>query len=50
MLAPGGLYVLEAPWKELYVRCQSTLWVLMGVFLVLAAQERPAVAQSGVQV
>ena len=33
MIAPGGLYSLPLPWKELYMGAQAFLWLAMGVFL-----------------
>ena len=36
-LAPGGLYLLPAPWNQLYVVAQVVLWLAACVFLLWAA-------------
>lgn len=33
MIAPGGLYTLPSPWKELYELFQTVLWIAMAIFL-----------------
>jgi hypothetical protein len=35
-LAPGGLYLLPAPWNQLYVVAQVVLWLAACVFLLRA--------------
>ena len=36
-LAPGGLYLLPAPWNEVYVVAQVVVWLAGCVFLLRAA-------------
>jgi hypothetical protein len=36
-LAPGGLYLLPAPWNEIYVAAQVVVWLAGCVFLLRAA-------------
>jgi len=33
-LAPGGLYVLADPWRQVYLTCQTAIWASDLVFLV----------------
>jgi hypothetical protein len=45
-LAPGGLYLLPMPWKELYVALQTITWVAVLLFLLNHARcERKAICQ-----
>jgi len=41
MIAPGGLYLLPSPWKELYVVTQILLWIAMAGLLVLSSVRQP---------
>lgn len=46
MLAPGGLYLLPAPWNMLYVAGQITAWMIVLIFLLDRAR-RETTAQVG---
>ncbi len=35
MTAPGGLYLLPSPWKELYIAGQVFIWLALLVFLII---------------
>ena len=48
-LAPGGLYLLPAPWKQLYVVAQVVLWLTACVFLLWAAARRGSASPAAKQ-
>ena len=48
-LAPGGLYLLPAPLKQLYVVAQVVLWLTACVFLLWAAARRGSASPAAKQ-
>jgi hypothetical protein len=42
LLAPGGLYLLPAPWVHAYVGAQVALWISAAVYLAMAARSEVA--------
>jgi hypothetical protein len=40
MFAPGGLYLLQPPWKMLYVTVQIMVWITGLIFLVVLTQRQ----------
>lgn len=46
MLAPGGLYLLPSPWREIYTSSQLLIWIGLLVFLVRTAHLETSKLQS----
>jgi hypothetical protein len=39
-LAPGGLYLFPAPWKQIYMAGQTAVWLAMLAFLLIQAERQ----------
>lgn len=48
MMAPGGLYLLPPPWKEIYVNLQAIIWIGDSIFLLVLARKNEKAAVSWV--